>query len=266
MSATFNNVFILGATSGLGADLARRYYQAGKTVMIAGRRQERLQAMQKEMPGLETIQIDAADIKSLPENLKKVTTRFPDMDQIILMSGSGSHFDYKNSSTSTDEAIASEVTLNVTFPMVAARLLVPHFLARNKPAQIVLIGSGLAYVPMSLYPTYSATKSAIHSFACTLRGQLAGTPIIVTELAPPYVDTDFDKNFRTQVNEVMGDHALVPMPLKEFTDQAYAGLEDRSEGKPKNEVAIGFAAMGSAAWWGAFGPIFDNLGISAQKA
>lgn len=57
MSATFNNVFILGATSGLGAGLARRYYETGKKVMIAGRRQERLQAMRKEMPNLETIQV-----------------------------------------------------------------------------------------------------------------------------------------------------------------------------------------------------------------
>ena len=61
MSTTFNNVFILGATSGLGAALARRYYEAGKKVMIAGRRQERLQAMQEEMPNLETIQVCIID-------------------------------------------------------------------------------------------------------------------------------------------------------------------------------------------------------------
>ena len=283
MSTTFKNVFILGATSGLGAALARRYYQDGKKVMIAGRRQELLQAMQKEMPNLETIQvrvisnlaktvehayspqIDVEDLKGLPEKLKEVTTRLPDLDQIILMAGRGSSVDFKTAPPSTDAEMASEIVVNVTFPMVASRILVQHLLPQNKPAQIVLVSSGLAFVPFYIFPTYCSTKAALHSFACCLRGQLASTSIAVTELVPPFVDTDFNTNFGEKVAEATGGK-IVPMTLDDFTNQAYAGLEGRSEGKPKNEIAIGSAAVRSKAWWDAIGPIFDQIGLSAQRA
>ena len=197
--------------------------------------------------------------------MKEVVTRFPDLDQIILMSGKASFFDFKDSSSSSDEHIASEVATNVTFPMVASRFIVPHFISRNEPAQIVLVSSGLAFVPFPYYPTYCPTKAAIHMFACTLRGQLANTPLTVTELVVPYVDTDFDKNSRAQVRALLKEKAPKPMPLSEFVHQAYTGLEDRSGGKPKKEVTIGGAARGAGAWWGAFGPILDNFGMSAMK-
>src|SRR6202041_3435771 len=57
-------------------------------------------------------------------------------------------------------------------------------------ATIMTVSSGLAFVPLTITPTYSATKAAIHSFTQSLRYQLRSTSIEVLELIPPYVQTD----------------------------------------------------------------------------
>ena len=54
---------------------------------------------------------------------------------------------------------------------------------------MLTVTSGLAYVPLSLNPTYSATKAAIHSYTQAMRYQLADTNVQVIELVPPYVRT-----------------------------------------------------------------------------
>ena len=121
------------------------------------------------------------------------------------------------------------------------------------------VSSGLAYIPLPMYPTYNATKSAIHTFTVNLRTQLAGTNVKAIELAPPYVDTDLDAKFREKGIELQGgkEKAAVPMPLKEYMDSAIAGLEKED----LKEVAVGFSKMGVDAWRGAFGPILENFGL-----
>ncbi|KAF2240077.1 NAD(P)-binding protein [Viridothelium virens] len=210
-------------------------------------------------------QIDVEDLKAFPKKVAEVTRRFSDIDQIILMAGSGSVFDFKDISSSSDTHIASEIATNVTFPMIASRLIVPFLISRDQPAQIVLVSSGLAFVPFPIYPVYCPAKAAVHYFACTLRGQLADTPITVTELIPPYVDTDFDKNFRAQLMERTGGK-LKAMPLDEFTEEAYKGLQDRSDGKPKKEVGVGTAATRAGIWWDAFRPVFEQYGVSTMNS
>lgn len=52
-----NHVLIIGGTSGIGEGFARRLYQRGKKVIIAGRRKERLDALAKDLSGVETLQV-----------------------------------------------------------------------------------------------------------------------------------------------------------------------------------------------------------------
>ena len=59
-------------------------------------------------------------------------------------------------------------------------LAIPHLLKQPHPA-IVIVTSGLAFLPLTFTPVYSATKAALHSFTWSLRHQLKGTPIKVRE-------------------------------------------------------------------------------------
>jgi len=89
--------------------------------------------------------------------------------------------------------------------------LMPHLL-KQRSAAILIVSSGLAFVPSAFVPTYSATKAALHSYAQSLRVQLRQTSIQVIEIAPPYVQTELGgKAQATDPNA---------MPLKDFIAEA----------------------------------------------
>jgi hypothetical protein len=65
MTANINTILIVGATSGLGEAFARYFHSKGKTVIAAGRRLERLDALKSELKGLETLQIDVENVQAI---------------------------------------------------------------------------------------------------------------------------------------------------------------------------------------------------------
>ena len=93
--------------------------------------------------------------------------------------------DLKKGETDVAEA---HVATNLLGPIRLNSALLPHLLEQPRAA-VLTVTSGLAYVPLSLNPTYSATKAAIHSYTQAMRYQLADTNVQVIELVPPYVRT-----------------------------------------------------------------------------
>ncbi|ROO87303.1 short subunit dehydrogenase [Actinocorallia herbida] len=118
-------------------------------------------------------------------------------------------------------------SLKVAEDTIAANLLgtirmvyafAPH-LATREQAAILTVSSGLAFVPLPLTPTYSATKAAVHSFGEALRVQLAGTSVQVIELVPPAVRT-------TLMNQ---ENVEAAMPLDDFLTEAMSLLWTRPD-------------------------------------
>ncbi|KAL9001613.1 MAG: hypothetical protein Q9188_005416 [Gyalolechia gomerana] len=259
MSDKFDTILIIGGTSGIGEGLARRFHAEGKTVVVTGRRQERLDALQKEMSGLSVQRMDTEDIATLPKQVADVLAAYPQIDTVIAMAGIQKSFSFKDPQSSSPESIRSEVNTNVTAPMILAQLFVPHLLSLQRPTTFVVVSSGLAFVPVPFYPVYCPTKAAIHSFALALRAQLTGTSCNVIELIPPYVDTGIDAAHRAQNIAAQGgeEKAMKPMSLEEYLDTAMAGFK-----RGDKEIATGFSEMGASTWRKAFGPVLERLGIS----
>lgn len=205
--------------------------------------------------------MDVQDTASIGRHVSDLTKAYQEIDTVIAMAGIQKSFDFKKPQSSSSASIASEVTTNVTAPMVLAHHFVPHLLSLKRSTTFILVSSGLAFVPLPRYPVYCPTKSAIHYFAIMLRAQLADTSVRVVELAPPYVDTELDAEHRDDVVAAQGgpDKAVKPMGLEEYLDQSLEGLKQAE----KTEVAIGYAEMGLKAWRGAFGPILPKFGVNA---
>lgn len=87
------------------------------------------------------------------------------------------------------EKIEDEVSTNLLAPMKVSSLFLP-VLQQQATAAIVIVSSGLAYVPVANGAVYCATKAALHSFSHSLRYRLRKTAIKVFELLPPLVDTE----------------------------------------------------------------------------
>jgi short-subunit dehydrogenase involved in D-alanine esterification of teichoic acids len=259
-----NTVLIIGGTSGIGAALAHAIHSQGKKVIVTGRRADRLTTLAASLPGLEPCCFDFSDIDSLPANIHALTTKFPDIDTVIVAAGVQSLCLMNDPELSKEpNEIAGEVNTNLVAPMVLSQLLVPFFLAkRENQCSLIFISSGFAFVPITFFPIYSPTKAGMHSFAIALRSQLSGTNVNVVEVFPPYVATELDIGFKEKMVELMGGKVHPPMSLEEFTDLTMKGLQETENGKPKAEVPIGdFPILLNQAWRGAFSGTLQMIGV-----
>src|SRR5690606_1763512 len=115
----------------------------------------------------------------------------------------------ENFAARRDQADSEETVItNLLGPIRLTNALIEH-LARQPDAAIVNVSSGLAFVPLSHFPTYSATKAAIHSYSLSLREQLK-CKVEVIELVPPGVQTDLTPGQSTREGY---------MPLDDFMEE-----------------------------------------------
>jgi uncharacterized oxidoreductase len=188
MNLTGNTILITGGASGIGLALAEAYLAAGNEVIIAGRRQAALDAAKAAHPGLAAYVLDVADPAAITAFAAMVTAVHPALNVVINNAGIMRAEDMLSSSGYPGDAEAT-VAINLLGPIRMTAALLPH-LQRQPQATIINVTSGLAFVPLAITPTYSATKAALHSYTMSLRHQLRRTGVAVLELAPPMVQTD----------------------------------------------------------------------------
>ncbi|GAA0951162.1 SDR family oxidoreductase [Kribbella koreensis] len=227
MKTTGNTIFITGGTSGLGLGLALRWHALGNHVIIGGRRKELLDQIATEHPGIDTVVLDVDDPASIQTAYDEVTTRFPDLNALLTMSGimrpenllDPGHLD-------TAEAT---ITTNLLGTIRTIAAFTPYLVTRPD-ATILTVSSGLAFTPLALTATYNATKAAVHSYTQSLRLQLAGTGVQVIELVPPHVATT-----------LMGmQDAPSAMPVEDFLTETMAILHDRPDVEEVTVQRVGF--------------------------
>jgi uncharacterized oxidoreductase len=196
-------VLIVGGTSGIGLGLGRRFAAAGSTVVVGGRR-----ALGVE--GIETVTIDATDPASVLTARDEVLVRHPDLDVVVTMSGVMIPEDLRDPEHFTQAETTIAVNLLGTIRVIDA--FTPHLIEQGR-GDIVTVSSGIAFLPFPLMPTYGASKAGVHAYTESLRPQLAGSGIHVTELIPPAVTTESQAG--------MNPAAL---PLGDYLDEVVALL------------------------------------------
>ncbi len=188
MKITGNTILITGGGSGIGRGLAEALQQAGNQVIIAGRRKQVLEETTAAHPGIKAITLDIENAASIHSFAEQVATEYPALNVLINNAGimRPENLQAQPEDLADAEAI---VTTNLLGPIRLTAALLP-LLQKQPSSTIMNVSSGLAFVPLSLTPTYCATKAAIHSYTQSLRYQLKATTTEVMELIPPYVATD----------------------------------------------------------------------------
>lgn len=184
MDITHRTVFIAGATSGIGLELARRFAGAGATVVVGGRRTDLLDKIAAE--GLATVQIDVTDQASIDRARDTILQTYPDLDTIVTMSGVMIPEDLRDPAHFSVTEQTIDVNLLGTVRVIDA--FTPHLIARGAGA-IITVSSGIGFLPFPVMPTYAASKAGVHAYSEALRAQLDGTGVEVSELVPPAVAT-----------------------------------------------------------------------------
>lgn len=186
MTWTDDTILITGGGSGIGAALAAALHQAGNQVVIAGRREEALEAVARRHPGIAYLPLDQSDAGAVRAFADEVVRRHPRLNVLINNAGIMRTEDL----TAPDpDVVADVVSTNLLGPLLLTAHLLPAL--RQRPsAAIVNVTSSLAFVPKAGLPTYCATKAAMHSYTESLRFQLRHSAIRVIEIPPPLVYTD----------------------------------------------------------------------------
>jgi uncharacterized oxidoreductase len=188
MKLTGNTILITGGGSGIGRGLAEAFHALGNQVVIAGRRKQVLEQTTAANPGMTSVLLDIDDATSIRALASHLGANYPTLNVLINNAGIMRAENLLAERVDVADAEATIIT-NLLGPIRLTAALLP--LLRKQPhSTIINISSGLATVPLTLTPTYCATKAAIHSYTQSLRYQLRETTTEVLELIPPYVGTE----------------------------------------------------------------------------
>lgn len=251
-----NRILVIGGTSGIGESFVKRFHKMGKSVIVTGRREQKLKELQESLIGVDVYAMDIGNLRTLPSHVDTIFSRFPDVDTVWVNAGIQYSSDIKDVSTTTDEKVSEEIVVNVTAPMILARHFIPRLLKQSTETNFMITSSGLGFVPVgSLFPIYCPAKAAIHADPVGIRQALKGTNVNVLELVPPFVGgTELGAEHKDKVAK------LTPMGLEEFTDDIFK-VWDETQSKDLKEVVAGSAVNRVDAWRSSIGEILVNSGL-----
>ncbi|RZK38168.1 MAG: SDR family NAD(P)-dependent oxidoreductase [Pedobacter sp.] len=191
MNTKNNTVLITGGGSGIGLELAKKFYDEGNKVIICGRRTDVLRVAKQMMPNLHTFECNLSDPLERIKLATDIIRQFPDLNILVNNAGVQHFFDFSIDTAQMMDwtKYQEEICINLEAPIHLISLFLDH-LHTTDNAAIINVTSGLAFVPYAKVPIYCATKSALHSFTLSLRHQLKDTGVTVLEIIPPAVNTD----------------------------------------------------------------------------
>jgi NADP-dependent 3-hydroxy acid dehydrogenase YdfG len=176
---------ITGASSGIGAATARLLAKNGYHVIAAARRTDRLAALAEEDENIEAFTLDVTQ----QDSIDSLTQHLQGKPVSILINGAGGAFDADPINDSDPEIWKKTYDINVVGSVRMVKAMTPLMQAFGR-GHIVMISSTAGHRVYENGGSYVAAKFAETSLVETLRLELNGQPIRVTEIAPGMVKTD----------------------------------------------------------------------------
>ena len=226
---TRRHVLITGASSGLGAGMARILAAKGHHLVLTARRVDRLEALRAELlaahPGIEVVvhALDVNDHEQVFSVFRQAITDLGGIDRVIVNAGISKG---GRVGTGTFEANKETVETNFVAALAQCEAAMEHFYERRAGHLVVISSmSAMRGMPSSMN-TYSATKAAIAHIAEGIRSDLIGRKgldIKVTTLYPGYIASEMNEaveGSRLMADTETGCRALVRNIEKEVVEAA----------------------------------------------
>src|SRR6202171_1892645 len=220
-----NTIFITGGGSGIGRGLAEALHKLGNKVIIAGRRRGHLQSVIAANTGMEAVELDITDPKSIDRVAAKLISDHPGLN--VLINNAGIMQPDAAAGKMDDAVMVSTITTNLMGPIRMTSALIEHLKGKDD-AVVAYTSSVLGFVPLAATAVYSSTKAALHSYILSQRFMLQDTGVRVLEIVPPWVRTEL-------MNSQEAEQA---MPLNQFIAEAIKIL-----GTDANEIVIEAAKL-----------------------
>ncbi len=196
-----SKTLLTGASTGIGASLAKLMHARGAKLVLVSR-----QTHTYELPGVHWISADLTDAKQRASAFAEAMQVLGGIDILVNNAGVGAYAPTVKIEDSTWDHLYE---LNLNAPVHLTRLALPGMLAQRR-GSIVNICSIASQVPLPWFTLYSTTKAALLSFTHGLRMELDQTGVTTTAVCPGYVKTPF------QANVLSGKPPLMLQKTKRF--------------------------------------------------
>lgn len=178
-------IIIMGATSGIGLEVARLFHQQGHIIAIAGRRMDNLQRISTELANCPYAQIDVTDTQA-PTRLQELIENLGGMDIYLHVSGIGK----QNRQLDTDVELATVETNALGFTRLVNHAW--HYFRTQDSGHIAAVSSIAGTKGLGAAPSYSATKRYCNTYleALAQLANMQGLNIHFTDIRPGFVNTE----------------------------------------------------------------------------
>lgn len=219
-------VLITGASSGIGASCAKIFAGAGARLILAARRLEKLQELEKnlrqEYPSIDIylVQLDVRDRLAIESALASLPSAWQNIDILVNNAGLSRGLDkiYQGDFQDWEEMIDT----NVKGLLYVSRYVIPGMVER-KSGHIINIGSIAGHQTYPGGNVYCATKAAVKAISEGMKLDLVGTPVRITSVDPGMVETEFsDVRFHGDSQRAKNVyHGLIPLTPDDIADVVF---------------------------------------------
>ncbi|HEY1719761.1 MAG TPA: SDR family oxidoreductase [Magnetospirillaceae bacterium] len=216
---------VTGASSGIGADLARELARDGHDLILSARRVEPMQKLAEELKVL------GAQITVIPADLSKtggaaalvrdIESRSLTVDVLINNAGLGDNSLFH---VEDQTRIGEMMQVNIVALTELTRALLPGMVARRR-GRVMLVASTASFQPGPYMAVYCATKAYVLSLGEAINFELRGTGVTLSVLCPGGTETEFAKVANSTEMKLHKNPLVPSMTSAEVARQGYAALK-----------------------------------------
>lgn len=173
--------WLIGASEGLGRELAKQLDAQGAQLILSARKPERLETLRSELSQARIVVMDVTDRKSVQQAIECIG----EIDGVIYNAGT---YEPMRATEWDSEKALTMLDVNFIGAMRVLGAIVPRFVAKGQ-GDVTLIGSLAGYRGLPSSIGYSASKASLRSLAETMRFDLRGTGVDVRLVNPGFIKT-----------------------------------------------------------------------------
>lgn len=257
-------VLVTGASSGVGAEAARRFAAEGARVVLAARTPATLDGVAKEIGAERALAVptDVADVASLEALVERAVAWSGRLDVLVNNAGVNHRGAVEDNEAA---ALAQIVDVNLRAPIALTRFALPH-LRRAPRGAVVNVASLAGRIPLPHEATYCATKFGLRAFTFALAEELRGTNVTVSAVSPGPIDTGFFGDDLDSVPDV-----VFSQPMSTAGEVAAAVLDCAADGELERAIPRLSGVLATAGYLvpelpRLLRPLLERRGREAKKA
>lgn len=214
-------VLITGATSGFGAEMARKFVQSGHKVIATGRRKSRLDGLSTELgTALLPVEMDVSDKSSVNAALASLPAAWQEID--VLVNNAGLALGIEPAHRASLDEWETMIDTNCKGLVTVTHAILPGMVGRGR-GTVINLGSVAGTYPYPGGNVYGATKAFVDQFTMNLRADLIGTGVRATNIAPGLCGGTEFSNVRLKDDAAAAKvyEGTVPLTAKDIAETAY---------------------------------------------